>query len=50
MKELKIEDVPVYNEIPVDEINKLIKKNNEIIAIGFDTLQIPRYKVTFTKY
>lgn len=48
LEAVPIEQVPVYNEkIPLDVINGILQKNKEITIIGFDVLQIPRYKITF---
>jgi len=43
-----IEQVPVYEEkMPLDTLNDLMQKNQELTVIGFDVLQIPRYKIIF---
>ena len=47
LDEMQIEEAPVYKNIPLDVLNKNLKENKQIIIIGFDILQIPRYKVTF---
>lgn len=44
---MQIEEVPVYENIPLDILNKDLDENEQIVIIGFDTLQIPRYKITF---
>ena len=45
---LKIEEVPVYTKnIPLENANELLKTNSTLVVIGFDVLQIPRYKITF---
>jgi hypothetical protein len=45
---LKIEEVPVYTKnSPLENANELLKENSKLVVIGFDVLQIPRYKITF---
>ena len=40
--------VPVYREqIPPDKANELLRRNRRIVAVGFDILQVPTYKVAF---
>lgn len=48
LDEMRIEEVPVYKNIPFDALNKNLKENKQIVIIGFDVLQIPRYKITFS--
>jgi len=46
--DIKIQSVPVSKgDIPLELVNKLLKKNRELIIIGFDLLQVPRYKMIF---
>ncbi len=47
LESINVEKVPVYNGVPLKELNNLLQNNKEITAIGFDVLQIPRYKMTF---
>ncbi len=46
---IKSETIPVYKyeNLPLAALNDLRQENTEIVAIGFDTLQLPRYKITF---
>lgn len=47
---LGIEVVPVYeDEISLDTTNKLLQKNNRIVVLCFDILQLPRYKIVFER-
>ena len=44
----KIKEQLVFKEIlPIDSINKILLKNHELHIIGFDILQIPRYKIVY---
>jgi len=46
MNALEIEEVLVYkDEIPLETINEFLQKNNRLFLLGFDVLQIPRYKM-----
>ncbi|MCW8965360.1 MAG: hypothetical protein OQK82_01535 [Candidatus Pacearchaeota archaeon] len=45
--QLQIKEVSIYQSIPLDILNKNLNENKQIIIIGFDILQIPRYKITF---
>lgn len=47
LDKMHIKEAPVYENIPLDILNKELNENKEIVIIGFDTLQIPRYKITF---
>ena len=48
LKSLKIEQVPVYEKtIPIENANVLLKKKSKLVVIGFDVLQIPRYRIAF---
>ncbi len=45
---LKIEETLVFKEaFPLDSINNILFKNRELHIIGFDILQIPRYKIAY---
>lgn len=46
LEEIRIGEAPVYEDIPLEYSNKILHKNRELIVIGFDVLQIPRYKMT----
>lgn len=44
---LETEPVPVFREeLPLKLLNEVLQDNGELTVIGFDVLQIPRYKVT----
>jgi hypothetical protein len=43
-----IETVPVSREeIPLVQLNRLLRENKTLTVIGFDVLQVPRGKITF---
>jgi hypothetical protein len=45
---VKMPPVPVtMGEVPLKPGNEVLRKNRELTIIGFDVLQIPRYKMTF---
>jgi hypothetical protein len=45
---MKLKTSPVIKkEIPLDLINRKLGGNGELTLIGFDTLQIPRYKIQY---
>jgi hypothetical protein len=37
----------VYKNLPLAAMSDLQRENKEIVAIGLDTLQLPRCKITF---
>jgi hypothetical protein len=46
---IKFEEVPIYEEsIPFESANEVLQKNNKLVVIGFDVLQVPRYKIVYT--
>ena len=46
--EINFDKVATYEKtIPLEKTNEILKKNNKLVVIGFDVLQIPRYKVIF---
>jgi hypothetical protein len=48
MESLKIDAVPVYRgKIPVEWTDEALRKDRKLTLIGFDILQIPRYKLAF---
>jgi hypothetical protein len=47
LEEIEIKEVAVYDEIPKEELNEILQENSQIIVIGFDILQVPRYTVVF---
>jgi hypothetical protein len=47
LEEVPMESVPVFKgELPLKLLDNVLQKNRELTVIGFDVLQIPRYKVT----
>ncbi len=48
LEAVAVDLVPVYIEnMPFDVLNGILQKNREITMIGFDVLQIPKYKIKF---
>lgn len=47
LNEIQVEKPNIYNKIPIKILNQLLKHNKQLTIIGFDTLQIPRAKITF---
>jgi hypothetical protein len=47
LEAVPMEQVPVFKaEIPLSLLNDVLQRNQELTVIGFDLLQIPRYKIT----
>lgn len=47
LEAVPIESVPVFEgELPLKLLNEVLKNKRELIVVGFDVLQIPRYKMT----
>ncbi len=44
---IKGEAVPIYEELPLERMNQILLKNTGIVAVGYDVLQVPKYKITF---
>ena len=50
MNTLEVEEVVIYeNGIPLKTANELLQKNHRIIVLGFDVLQVPRYKIIINR-
>ena len=48
LESINYDVVPVYeNNIPIESLNDILIKNGELTIIGFDVLQVPRYKITY---
>lgn len=48
LETMKIDEVPFYeNDIPLESAQQILKANAELVVIGFDTLQVPRYKIVY---
>jgi hypothetical protein len=48
METMQIEPVPVFKgELPLKPANEVLRNNRELTVIGFDVLQVPRYKLSF---
>ena len=33
--------------IPLQEVNRILKQHAMLVAIGFDVLQVPRFKIVY---
>ena len=38
---------PVIGENTLDAVDRLLKENGELFVVGFDTLQVPRFRIVF---
>lgn len=48
LESIKLEEVPVYvNDIPIESTRKILENNKKLVVIGFDVLQVPRYKIVY---
>jgi hypothetical protein len=48
LEAVQIEPVPVFKgELPLKPADEALRKNGELTVIGFDVLQVPRYKLSF---
>lgn len=48
LEAIKVEEVPVYvSDIPKESIRKILENNKKLVVIGFDVLQVPRYKIVY---
>lgn len=48
LNSINIDEVPVYkHDIPIEEFNNTLMSNRKITVIGFDVLQVPRYKIVY---
>ena len=46
LRSLDIKMPIIYkNEIPLDDFNRIIEKTSELYFIGFDKLQVPRFRI-----
>ncbi len=37
----------IYENVPLELANELLRENGELVVIGFDTMQVPRYKIDY---
>ena len=44
---INIKPAPLFNKIPVEKANDILKNYRQLIVVGFDSLQIPRYRIIF---
>ncbi len=48
LADIQFDKVATYEKtIPLESANEVLRKNNKLVVIGFDILQVPRYKVVF---
>lgn len=48
LNSINIDEVPIYNnDIPMEDVNNTLMSNGKITVIGFDILQVPRYKIVY---
>jgi hypothetical protein len=48
LDQFKLDSVPVFEiNPPLESASEILNKNGELTVIGFDTLQVPKYKITF---
>jgi hypothetical protein len=48
LSDLPFESVPISNKIPLEKANEILQNHGELVIIGFDVLQLPRYKIVFS--
>jgi hypothetical protein len=46
---IEIKSVPVIRELPLKYANEILQNNSKLVMVGFDILQVPRYKILFHK-
>jgi hypothetical protein len=47
---IEMETVPVLNGTAAyDGANRILRERGRLVVIGFDTLQVPRYKIGFER-
>jgi hypothetical protein len=50
LEAIQFEEAPVYEkEAAINNIDSILQKNGKVVIVGFDALQIPRYKIIFEK-
>jgi hypothetical protein len=48
LSNIKIKSVHIFkNNLPLKELNAALKKSRKLVLVGFDILQVPKYKITF---
>ena len=40
-------NILIYKEIPLEVANEMLQENKELVVIGFNTMQVPKYKIVF---
>lgn len=50
LETVQVESFPVTKgALPLTELNEALLNNEELTVIGFDVLQVPRYKLSFVR-
>jgi hypothetical protein len=45
---VQFEEAPVFEkEPPLEQVNSILRENGKIAVVGFDILQVPRYKIIY---
>lgn len=44
---IKFKSVPIIKELPLKYANEILLNNSKLVMVGFDILQVPRYKIVF---
>ncbi len=48
LESIEFKSVPIYKEnIPLQKANDILLKNKTLVIIGFDVLQLPKYKIVY---
>lgn len=51
LEAVPIEPVPVFKrDIPLELLNEVLQDKQELVAVGFDVLQVSRYKMVFVTH
>jgi hypothetical protein len=49
--DVNIRIVPITKgEIPIQDTNSMLQKHSMLVMVGFDVLQVPRYKIVYTHH
>ena len=45
--DIHIEPIPVSQALSLEHTNEILRGHSEVVVIGFDVLQVPRYKIVY---
>lgn len=45
---IDVREVPVFDDDLIDRTNPILNESGQLVAVGFDVLQVPRVKIVFT--